>query len=78
MADILATIRGIVWDETGTESELDGGTRLDNVSGWDSVAMASVLMAIEDRFDLTIDRDQLDGVQSFGDLVRLVVAGHSA
>ena len=44
----------------------------DDVPGWDSTAMASIIMAIEEEFDFELSAANLRSVQSIGDLAHIV------
>lgn len=50
-------------------------TVLADLRGWDSVALAGVLVAIEIRLGVVVDRDQLETLSRVEDLADLIAAG---
>lgn len=50
-------------------------TVLADLRGWDSVALAGVLVAIEMRFGVVVDRDQLETLNRVEDLAAIIAAG---
>lgn len=72
MSDVYAVLTEIVSRELDTAlPTLTEATRLDDLSGWDSVALAGVLVEIESRFGVVATRAQIDGVRTAGDLARM-------
>ena len=55
--------------ESGTIQETD---RLENLEGWDSIAVISVMAMFEYSYGVTLDPDNLVQCQTVGDLIRLV------
>jgi acyl carrier protein len=51
---------------------LNSGTHLLNETGVDSPRMIDVILEIEDRFQLTLEDEEVQNVRTFGDLVDLV------
>lgn len=45
-----------------------------DVPGWDSFAQISIIVATEDRFDITFTTPELDGLKNVGDYVRTVMS----
>jgi acyl carrier protein len=43
-----------------------------DVEGWDSFKQISIIMAVEERFDIRVTTREMDSLQSVGDLVRLI------
>jgi acyl carrier protein len=67
----LAVLGDLIGDELGCGPvALD--TILADLPGWDSVAMAGVMLALEDRFGVMLERTSVDGVNTAGDLLALV------
>jgi acyl carrier protein len=44
----------------------------DDIPGWDSTAMASIIVAIEEEFGFEFSSDELRSVRSVGDLAHIV------
>lgn len=53
-------------------SDLHPATTADDVDGWDSLAHARLIMAIEDRLNVRFPGDKLFELNCVGDLVNLV------
>ncbi len=60
---------------SGTVQESD---RLEDLDGWDSIGVISVMAVIEDRCGVSLDPDGLAKCQTVGDLFRLVQQGGDA
>ena len=56
--------------------QLTAATSAKDVLGWDSFKTVEILIAVEDRFGITIRAREIERINNVGDLVR-VVAGHS-
>jgi acyl carrier protein len=54
---------------------LDADSELADLPGWDSVALAGVLVALEARFGVAVGRAEIDAIETAGDLARLLPAG---
>jgi len=52
--------------------QLNASTTPDDVSGWDSTAMASIIMSIEEEFGFEMSAAELRGARSVGDLAHIV------
>ena len=72
MIDIQRSVQALVQAETGTDTNVAPNTVLDDISGWDSVSMAGVLMALEEEYSIRIGRHQVVNLHTVGDLERLV------
>ena len=71
--DILGTL---IANELGVGSvAISPDTVLAELRGWDSVAMAGLLVAMEIRFDITVQRDQLETLHRVKDLAAIGAAG---
>jgi len=53
-------------------SDLHLATSADDVDGWDSLAHARLIMALEDRLNVRFPGDKLFDLDCVGDLVNLV------
>ena len=77
-ADTYRVLGALIGEEIGTGPvELAPETVLADLRGWDSVAIAGVLLAIEARFDIEVDRDRLENLTTAKDLADLVEPGAS-
>jgi acyl carrier protein len=45
---------------------------LRDIFGLDSVQFVQLILAIETRFDMTLDEEEVDGIERIGDLFKLV------
>ena len=52
------------------ESEMETGS----IDGWDSFANVEILLACETHWGIHFTASEIDGIRSFGDLVRAVEA----
>ena len=72
MTDIYARLSHIVAGEIGADGVAIGPeTELDDLPGWDSVALAGVLLAIESEFEVGVTRQQIQHMSTGADLARL-------
>ena len=71
LPEITAIIREVLRDR---ELELAPGTRFDDVTGWDSMSLVSVVVEAECRFDLRFDVSEIDRLNTVGDLLRMIKA----
>ena len=69
-ADIAAEIRRVVREELQLEAEVEDGDEL--ASRLDSLALLSLVVAVEDRFRVILDDADAAGTRSLADLARLV------
>ncbi|WP_413630040.1 phosphopantetheine-binding protein [Novosphingobium sp. KCTC 2891] len=74
-------LRGILRDVLGLSDETVAGLEADTglfgaLPELDSMAVAGLLTEIEDRFDIVIDDDEIDGeiLESYGNLLNFVRA----
>lgn len=79
--DIDATLRAILCDVLGLDtdqvSQFDGDTQLFGaLPELDSMAVAGLLTEIEDRLDIVIDDDEVDGelLETYGNLLAFAEA----
>lgn len=72
ITDIYVTLGQILGEEFGCPPvALAAETELDDLPGWDSAALAGVILGIEDAFGVSITRDQLGPLVTGADLARL-------
>ena len=69
--DVAAEIRRLARDELGIEAEPADDEEL--ASRLDSLALLSLVVAVEDRFRVLLDDSDAAGTRSLADLARLVV-----
>jgi acyl carrier protein len=72
MSDLYQTLATII----GTELDcpppaLTPDSQLEDLPGWDSVALAGVLVGLETRFGVAIGRTEINAIETAGDLARL-------
>ena len=74
MAAALAEIRAIVREVLRDNAvELEPLTRFDDVVGWDSMDLVSVVVEVECRFGLHFDLIEIDRLSTVEDLLRMIV-----
>jgi acyl carrier protein len=49
-------------------------TRFDDVTGWDSMDLVSVVVEVECRFDLQFELVEIDRLITIGDLLHMIEA----
>jgi len=81
MAETDATLRGVLRDVLGlTDDKVAGFDKDTGLFGYlpelDSMAVAGLLTEIEDRLDIVIDDDEVDGdmLENYGALLSFVIA----
>ena len=52
--------------------DITAATSPDTVSGWDSFAMVSLVAAIEQKFDITFDFQELIEITTFGSVLEIL------
>lgn len=71
--EIYRALAALIGEELGTDQvALTPETVLADLRGWDSVAIAGVLIAIESRFGVEVDRDHLENLTMAKDLADLI------
>ncbi len=53
-------------------SEIDAGTNLRDDLGLDSLQAVTVVMALEQEFGIEVDDEEIDGLQTVGDILELL------
>ena len=72
-AEIYAGLTGVFHDAFGDDSlVLTPQTTADDVAGWDSVRMVTIILGVEQRFDIRLRSREVDGLKNVGDLAALV------
>ena len=73
MSDVLAGITDIVRTTFDDPSlAVTPQTRAADVTGWDSVAMVEIIMAVEERFGVRFGSRDMDRIGCVGDMVGLI------
>jgi acyl carrier protein len=70
--DVLQEIVGHFAPKRTQPLHLNSRTHLVNEAGIDSPRMIDVILEIEDRFQLTLEDEEVQNVRTFGDLVDLL------
>lgn len=74
--DVLRTIAEYLVKESDLELELEALTRDTNLQedlGLDSMQAVTLIMDMEEEFDITVDDDEVAGLTTIGELVDLVI-----
>jgi acyl carrier protein len=50
------------------------GTRFDDITGWDSMDLVTVVVEVECRFDVQFELAEIDRLTTIGDLLRMIDA----
>lgn len=69
MSDLQEIFRDVFDDE---ELVLTAETGAEDIEGWDSYAHIVILSSIQDHFKIEISTKEISGLQTVGDMVRLV------
>lgn len=74
--EIYRVLAMLIGEELGSGPvDITSETVLADLRGWDSVAIAGVLIAIESRFGIEVDRDRLENLSTGQDLADLIELG---
>jgi acyl carrier protein len=71
LPEITAILREILRDN---ELELAPVTRFDDLTGWDSMDLVTVVVEVECRFDVQFELAEIDRLVTVGDLLCMLVA----
>lgn len=72
-AEIHARLTELFHDVFGDDSlVLTSQTSADQVAGWDSVKMVTIILGVEQRFDIRLRSREVDKLKNVGDLAALV------
>ncbi len=75
MAAPLSAITAIVRDILGDNAiELASNTRFEDLAGWDSMDLVSVVVEAECRFDLQFEPVEIDQLTTVADLMHMIKA----
>ena len=59
-------------ESTLDASEIGAGTSLRDDLGLDSLQAVTVVMALEQEFEIEVDDEEIDGLQTVGDILELL------
>lgn len=54
--------------------EIDGislNTELDEIDEWDSIGILTIISEVDDNFGITLDPEDLDGLETIAQLIKL-------
>lgn len=71
LADITSVLRSVLRDDL---IEIDEATRFEDLFGWDSMDLVSVVVEVECRFDLQFELFEIDRLDTIGDLIQMTEA----
>lgn len=71
LSEISSIVRDVLRDN---ELEVGSATCFDDLPGWDSMDLVTVVVEVECRFDLQFELAEIDRLTSVGDLLRMIVA----
>ncbi len=72
-AEIYAEMNSIFQDLFADDSiSLTPATKAEDVEGWDSFNHLNIIVAVESRFDIRLDSEEIDSLTNVGDLVAKV------
>jgi acyl carrier protein len=70
LAEVTTVLREVLLDPT---LECMPETRFDDVTGWDSMDLVTVVVEVECRFGLQFELVEIDRLLTVGDLMRMIV-----
>jgi acyl carrier protein len=71
LSEIMSVVREILHDN---DVEIAATTQFDDLIGWDSMDLITVVVEIECRLDLQFELPEIDRLMTIGDLVHLITA----
>jgi acyl carrier protein len=71
ITEITAILRDVLRDH---ELEPAPSTRFDDMTGWDSMDLITVVVEVECRFELQFTLTEIDRLTTVGDLLRMIEA----
>ena len=73
--DILSQVRGIAADIFQVDpAALTSGSSPQSIEIWDSVQHLNLVMALEEKFDIQFEPDEMDRMKSIGQIAALLQA----
>jgi acyl carrier protein len=71
LSEITTILREVLRDN---DLEPEPSTRFDDVAGWDSMDLITVVVEVECRFDLQFELTEIDRLTTIGDLLNMIGA----
>lgn len=71
-AEVLEGIRAVAREHLDHEGEIDASTRMVEAFELDSIRMLTLVVEVENHFDICLEEGDEDGVETVGDLVGLL------
>ena len=71
LAEITAILREVLRDR---DLDVAPDTRFEDVAGWDSMDLITVVVEVECRFDLEFTLIEIDRLATVGDLMRMIAS----
>jgi acyl carrier protein len=69
LPEILSIIRDLLHDNT---TDVTPETRFDDLIGWDSMDLVSVVVEVECHFDLQFELHEIEQLETIADLCRMI------
>jgi acyl carrier protein len=69
LTEIITILREILRDN---DLDVTPATRFDDLAGWDSMDLVTVVVEVECRFDLQFELIEIDRLTTIGDLLRMI------
>jgi acyl carrier protein len=71
--DILSEVRGVAADVFAVDAEtLDAGSSPERVEAWDSVQHLSLVLALEGKYGIEFDPEEMERMRNLGEIARLL------
>ncbi len=67
--DVLAWLADVFED---SHSRLKVTTRRKDIPGWDSLGTLSLIAALDEKFDIHISEQEIEGMESVGDILAIL------
>jgi acyl carrier protein len=71
LSEIITILRDVLRDN---DIELKPTTRFDDLAGWDSMDLVTIVVEVECRFSLQFELPDIDRLNTIGDLLAMTVA----
>ncbi len=55
-----------------TASEISAETPREDIEGWDSMGVLTLMAELDDRFSITLNQDELEAINSIADLLEVL------
>lgn len=71
LSEISFIVRDVLSD---SQLELTPETRFDELAGWDSMDLVTVVVEVECRLEIIFEPAEVDGLATIGDLLHMIAA----